>query len=208
MPLYRDHVYPHLVSKLGDPKPIREIRHRIIPLAQGRVLEIGVGPGANFAHYNPARITKIFALEPSPGMIRLAEKQRAQRKLDVELLNQPGERIRIEDASIDTVVSTFTLCTIPGVMESLAGIRRVLKQGGKLIFFEHGLSPDIKVRQWQERCESINGWLFEGCHLTRDIPSLLMDGGFKIEQMEEAYIAEFPKPWTYCWWGAAIPKSQ
>ena len=205
MPFYRDHIYPRLVSLLGDPKPIREVRRRIVPLARGRVLEIGVGPGVNFVHYDPARISKVYALEPNPGMIRLAERQRRRTELNVEFLDLPGERIPLEGRTVDTVLSTFTLCTIPGVVEALRGVRRVLKPGGKLIFFEHGLSPDPRVRRWQEWSEPIPHWLFEGCHVTRDIPSLIEQSGFRIEQMETAYLAGFPKSWTHCWWGTAIP---
>ena len=205
MAFYRDHVYPRLVSLLGDRKPIREVRQRIVRLAQGRVLEIGVGPGVNFVHYDPARISKVYALEPNPGMIRLAERQRRRTELDVEFLDLPGERIPLEDSTVDTVLSTFTLCTIPGVVEALRGVRRVLKPGGELIFFEHGLSPDPRVRRWQEWSEPIPHWLFEGCHVTRDIPSLIEQSGFRIEQMETAYLAGFPKSWTHCWWGTAIP---
>lgn len=208
MPFYLNHIYPRLVSTLGDPKPIREIRRRILPWAQGTILEIGVGPGVNFAHYNPAKVTKVFALEPNPGMIRLAARQRGQTTLDIKFLNSPGERIPLQDMSIDTVVSTFTLCTISGIVEALGDIRRVLKPGGRLIFFEHGLSPDSKVRRWQQRCEPINRRLFQGCHLTRDIPSLLERCGFKIQQVEATYLADFPKPWTYCWWGTAMLKLQ
>jgi SAM-dependent methyltransferase len=206
MPFYADHIYPHLVSVLGDPKPIREVRQRIIPLAQGEVLEIGVGPGVNFVHYDPSTVSKLYALEPNPGMIRLAEQQRHRTELDVEFLGLPGEQIPLENATVDTVVSTFTLCTIPGVAEAVQGLRRVLRPGGKLIFFEHGLSPDPKVRRWQKWSEPIPHWVFEGCHLTRDIPSLITRGGFEIERMETAYLAEFPKSWTYCWWGTALPQ--
>lgn len=208
MAFYKDHIYPHLVSALGDPKPIQQVRQRIIPLAQGTVLEIGVGSGVNFVHYDAARVSKVYALEPNQGMIRLAERQRRRTKLDVEFLDLPGERIPLEEGSVDTVVSTFTLCTIPNVIEAIRGIGRVLRPGGKLIFFEHGLSPDIKVRRWQERSEPIPYWLFEGCHVTRDISSLITQGGFRIDQMETAYLAKFPKSWTYCFWGTAIPKSQ
>src|SRR6266542_2225187 len=111
MPFYRDRIYPHLVRKLGDPPAIREIRKRIVPLAEGNVLEIGVGPGVNFGHYNPARVTKVYALEPNPGMILLADRQRRRTKLDIEFLGLPGERIPLGNGSVDTVVSTFTLCT-------------------------------------------------------------------------------------------------
>ena len=155
MPFYRDRIYPHLVRKLGDPPPIREIRKRIVPLAEGKVLEIGVGPGVNFVHYDPARVTKIYALEPNPGMILLADQQRLRTKLDIEFLGLPGERIPLENGSVDTVVSTFTLCTVPGVVEALQGVRRVLRPGGKFIFFEHGLSPDTRVQRWQRWSESI-----------------------------------------------------
>jgi ubiquinone/menaquinone biosynthesis C-methylase UbiE len=109
----------------------------------------------------------------------------------------------LEDGSVDTVLSTFTFCTIPGVGEALRGVRRVLKPGGKLTFFEHGLSPEPRVRRWQEWSEPIPHWLLEGCHVTRDIPSLIVQSGFRIERMEAAYLAGFPKAWTHCWWGTA-----
>ena len=205
MPFYKDHVYPHLVSMLGDPKPIQKIRQHIVPWAQGKVLEIGVGPGVNFMHYDPARVSKVYALEPNPGMIRMAEQRRRQTQLDVEFLDLPGERIPLADGSVDTVVSTFTLCTIPGVVEAIRGIGRVLKPGGKFIFFEHGLSPDLPVRRWQERTEPFFQWAFEGCHVTRDIPALIRDGGFQIEQMDIAYLSPFPKCGSHCFWGVARP---
>jgi len=206
MPFYRNHVYPQLVRMLGNPKPIEEVRQRIVPLAEGNVLEIGVGPGVNFVHYDRAKVNKLYALEPNPGMLRHAEKQRLRTQLDIEYLDLPGERIPLADASVDTVVSTFTLCTIPGVVEALQGIGRVLKPDGKLIFFEHGLSPDPRVRRWQERSEPLFRWAFEGCHVTRDIPSFIRQGGFKIEQMDAGYLAPFPKSGSYCWWGMAVPE--
>src|SRR5437773_433865 len=204
MPFYRNHIYPHLVNVLGDSKPIRQVRQRVVRLAQGKVLEIGVGPGVNFAHYDAARVSKVYALEPNPGMIRLAERQRRAAELDVEFLDLPGERIPLADATVDTVVSTFTLCTIPGVAEAIRGMRRVLKPAGELIFFEHGLSPDPRVRRWQKWSEPIPHFVFEGCHLTRDIPSLITEGGFQIEQMDTAYLTPFPRSWAYCFWGSAI----
>jgi len=203
MPLYRDHVYPHLVSVLGDPKPIKEFPQRVVPLAQGKGLEIGVGPGVNFPHYDPARVSKVYALEPNPGMMRLAEEQRRRVELDIEFLGLPGERIPLEDSAVDTVVSTFTLCTIPGVLEAIRGMARVLRSGGKLIFFEHGLSPDPRVQRWQRWSEPIPHFVFEGCHVTRDIPTLIAQGGFQIQDIDAAYLASFPKSWSYCWWGTA-----
>ena len=174
MPFYKDFIYPYLVDSLGDPPPIRKIRRQIIPRAQGKVLEIGAGSGANFSHYESTKVKKLYALEPNPGMIRLAERQRRKTKLDIEYLDLPGERIPLEDNTLDTVVSTFTLCTIPGIMDAIRGIARVLKHNGKLIFFELGLSPDISVQRWQKRMEPIHHWLFQGLHLTRDIPALIV----------------------------------
>jgi len=205
MPFYRDHIYPRLVSALGDPKPIQEVRQRMIPLAQGEVLEIGVGPGVNFVLYDPRKVSKVYALEPNPGMIRLAEQRRTE--LNVEFLDLPGERIPLGDGSVDTVVSTFTLCTIPGVADAIRGIGRVLRPGGQFLFFEHGLSPDIRVRRWQERTEPLFQWAFEGCHVTRDIPALIKEGGFRVERMETGYLARFPKSGSYCFWGVARPES-
>jgi len=203
MLFYRDHIYPYLVDGLGDPPPIRQVRRQIIPLAQGTVLEIGVGSGANLPHYDPARVRKLYALEPNPGMIRLAERRRRRTKLNVEFLDLPGERIPLEASVVDTVVSTFTLCTIPGIAEAIRGIGRVLKPGGKLIFFELGLSPDPTVQRWQKRLEPVHHWLFQGLYLTRDIPALIQQGGLQIEQVEAGYLAPFLKSSSYCWWGAA-----
>ena len=112
MPFYKNYFYPYLVDILGNPPPIQKIRQQIIPQAQGAVLEIGIGSGANIIHYDPTKVNKLYALEPNLGMIRLAEKQQRKTKLNIEYLDLPGERIPLEDGTIDTVVSTFTLCTI------------------------------------------------------------------------------------------------
>lgn len=198
---YSERVYPCLVGLLGNPGPIDEIRRRLVPLAFGDVLEVGSGAGVNFAYYDGSRVNKLYALEPNRGMRRRAEEQR--RNAEIEFLDLPGERIPLADASVDTVVSTLTFCTIPGVVEAIQGIRRVLRPGGKLIFLEHGLAPDVEVRRWQMRLNPLWGRAFGGCHLTRDMPALIESGGFRIEQMEQGYLAPFPKTPSYCWWGAA-----
>src|SRR6266498_5990116 len=207
MPFYKDHIYPYLVDMLGDPAPIKKVRRQIIHLAQGNVLEIGVGSGANFVDYDSKKVNKLYALEPNLGMIRLAERQQRKTKLNIEFIDLPGERIPLEDDSVDTVVSTFTLCTIPGIVDAIRGITRVLKSDGKLIFFELGLSPDAEVQRWQKRLEPLQHWLFQGLYLTRDIPVLLVEGGFEIGKMESGYLAQFPKSLSYCWWGTAILRS-
>jgi len=186
-------------------RTIEDVRRRIVPLALGNVLEIGVGPGVNFSHYDPARVSKVYALEPNPRMLRRAEEEQRLTKVQIEFLDLPGEHIPLGDASVDTVVSTFTLCTIPGVVEASQGVRRVLKPGGKLIFFEHGLSPDPPVQRWQKRSELLFRRAFEGCHVTRDIPSLIGKGGFNVEQIDARYLSPFPKSGSYCWLGVAVP---
>jgi ubiquinone/menaquinone biosynthesis C-methylase UbiE len=204
MHFYQEYIYPYLVDTLGDPHPIRRIRQQIIPQAQGTVLEIGAGSGANFRHYDPAKVNKLYALEPNPGMIRLAERKRRETTLDLEFLDLPGERLPLEDGTMDRVVSTFTLCTISGIVDAVREIARVLKPDGKLIFFELGLSPDPGVQLSQKRLEPIFHWLFQGLYLTRDIPTLLIEGGFQIEKIQAGYLASFPKSSSYCWWGTAI----
>ncbi len=203
MPFYREHIYPHLVDALGNPKPIAEIRRRMIPLAQGDVLEIGIGPGVNFPLYDTTKVKKVFALEPNPGMFRRADEQRRKTNLRVEFIDLPGERIPLPDASVDSVVSTFTLCTIPAVMDAIRGLRRVVKPDGQFIFFEHGLAPDAPVQRWQRRVEPLFKLAFEGCHVSRNIPELISLGGFRIEQLEQGYLAPFPKSASYCFWGKA-----
>jgi SAM-dependent methyltransferase len=206
LPFYKNRIYPHIVTLFGNPEPVQKIRHLLIPVAQRTVLEVGVGPGVNFPYYDASRVSKIYALEPNPGMKECADNQRRQTKLDVEFLDLPGERIPLADESVDTVVSTFTLCTIPGVTEAIKGIRRVLRPGGQFLFFELGLSPDKNVRRWQESTEPLFRWALAGGHVTRNIPALIEAGGFRVERMETGYLAPFPKAWSYYFWGVALPK--
>lgn len=165
------------------------------------MLEIGVGPGVNFVHCDPAKVTKLYALEPNPGMIPMAEQQRRTTELSIEFVDLPGERLPQQDNTVDTVVSTFTLCTIPGVSQAIQGLKRVLRPEGKFIFFEHGLSPDTPVQSCQRRTEPLFQWAFEGCHVTRNIPALITEAGLKIEQMDTGCLAPFPKCGSYCFWG-------
>jgi SAM-dependent methyltransferase len=206
MGFYRDWIYPQLVTRLGDPPPIRSLRRRLLSDARGKVLEIGVGPGVNFSHYDPAKVTKLYALEPNTGMVRLAEERHRRTQLDVEFLGLPGERIPLDAASVDTVVSTFTLCTIPGIEDAIRGIVRVLKPEGKLVFFEISRAPDPRVRRWQRFWEPIHGAAFAGLCLTRDVPSLLEEGGLRVGPVESGYVAPFPKSWSHCCWGTARPR--
>src|SRR5262249_10736688 len=150
---------------------IRKVRERIISSAQGTVLEVGVGPGVNFVHYDAQKVGKLYALEPNPGMIRLAEREKARTDLTIEFIDLEAQQLPLAESSVDTVVSTFTLCTIPAVAEAIRGLNRVLKPEGKFIFFEHGISPDRRIQRWQRLWEPLLYRIFGGCHLTREIPA-------------------------------------
>lgn len=204
MGFYQDRIYPRLVHWVGNPTPIRDLRKQVIPLAQGVVLEIGVGSGANFAYYDSASVSMLYALEPNAGMIQLAEMERRRTKLDVQFLESPSERIPLDDGSVDTVVSTFTLCTIPAVEGAIRSLARVLKPRGKLIFLENTVAPDPRVRRWQQWWEPIHHRVFAGLYLTRDIPSLIAGGGFRIDQLRTLYLTRFPKSWASCCYGTAV----
>jgi len=211
MGFYKHRIYPWLISKLSNPEPILQIRQRIIPMAQGIVLEIGAGSGLNFTHYLPDKVDKLYALEPNSGMIRFAEQQRLKTRLDVEYIGLPGERIPLPDDSVDTVVSTFVLGTIPGVAEALQGIRRVLRPDGKFLFCEIGLSPKPEVQRWQVRWKPITKWAFQGLDLSKNIPNLIESAGFQIDNLETMYFDETSpasQAWTHCYLGTATHQNK
>jgi SAM-dependent methyltransferase len=185
MSFYTDSMYPALVERLGNPGPIQVLRREIVPRADGTVLEIGVGSGLNFPYYDRSKVSKLFALEPNPGMRRREEQQR-RTGLDVEFLPLPGERIPLDDATVDTVVSTFTLCSIGPLREALSGLARVLRPGGTLLFLENSIAPDNRVRRWQRWWEPVHHRVFAGLFLTRDIPSMVAGAGLRIERVELA----------------------
>jgi ubiquinone/menaquinone biosynthesis C-methylase UbiE len=203
MSFYTDSIYPALVERLGNPGTIQVLRREIVPRAAGTVLEIGVGSGVNFPYYDRSKVRKLFALEPNPGMRRRAEEQQRQTGLDVEFLPLPGERIPLDDESVDTVVSTFTLCSIGPLREALRGLARVLRPGGTLLFLENSVARDNRVRRWQRLWEPVHHRVFAGLFLTRDIPSMVGGAGFRIERVELEYLSRFPKSWSHCCWGIA-----
>ena len=203
MNFYSNHLYPALVTQLGNPAPVRVLRARLMPRARGIVLEIGVGAGANFPYYDLSKIAMVYALEPNPGMRRRAELHRPA-GLQVEFLSLPGERLPLPDVSVDTVVSTFTLCTISGLDDALRELARVLKPGGALILLENSLAQDRRIQRWQRRWEPVFHWIFEGLLLTRDLPALVADAGFRTDSISRAYLSPFPKSWSHCCWGIAV----
>jgi ubiquinone/menaquinone biosynthesis C-methylase UbiE len=188
MGMYERYCLPHLINCVCGLKDIRNQREKVVPLAKGRVLEIGMGSGLNIPHYKAENIELVWGLEPSEGMRRKAQANLKRAPFEVRWLDLPSEEIPLEDNSVDTVVLTYTLCTIPDWQLALHQMRRVLKPGGSLVFCEHGEAPDERVRKWQQRINPLWKKIAGGCHLNRPIPQYLQQGGFKINKIESAYI--------------------
>jgi ubiquinone/menaquinone biosynthesis C-methylase UbiE len=178
-------------------------REKIVPLARGRVLEVGVGSGLNLPFYDADKVTRVWGLDPSPEMIRMARTVAEAAPFEVEFVGLPIEKIPLDDGTVDTVVVTYTLCTIPDPEPALWQMARVLKPGGELIFCEHGLAPDPGVRRWQDRINPIWKRLGGGCHLNRDIPELIRRGGFQIRDLETMYLPGW-RPASFNYWGTAV----
>jgi ubiquinone/menaquinone biosynthesis C-methylase UbiE len=204
MGFYEKHLLPPLLSLAMGAKPIRYQRKKVVPLAEGRVLEIGIGAGHNLPFYDSTRVSKVFGLEPSPEMRARAKKVAATTKLDTEFIDLKAEEIPLDDKSVDTVLVTYTLCSIPDVKRALQGMRRVLKPTGKLIFCEHGEAPDEGVRLWQKRIEPVWKVIGGGCHLSRPIPQLIKDSGFDIRSLDTMYLPGTPRFAGFNYWGTAL----
>lgn len=203
MGFYERHVLPIVIDLACGAEPIGRQRQKVVPRAEGRVLEIGMGSGLNLAYYDPSRIEKVWGLEPSEGMRRRAAPRVANAPFEVEWLGLPGEEIPLDDASADTIVLTYTLCTIPDYRAALAQMRRVLKPGGRLLFSEHGAAPDPGVRRWQDRINPIWRRLAGGCNLNRDVPGVLEEAGFRIDELDTLYLPKTPRIAAFQYWGQA-----
>jgi len=200
---YDRHVLPYVLDLACGLKPVRQQREKVVPLARGRVLEIGIGTGLNLAHYDKAKVQKIVGLDPAMEMHRLARKRVKKAGLSVELSGLSAEKIPFESGAFDTVLVTYTLCSIPDPVAALKEMRRMLAPGAKLIFCEHGVAPDASVRRWQDRLTPLWSKLGGGCHLNRDIPALLKQAGLHSADIQTMYLPG-PRPLTYNYWGTAV----
>jgi SAM-dependent methyltransferase len=205
MGLYERYFVPLLIGSACAAKPIRKQREKVVPRAQGVVLELGFGLGGNLPYYDPAKVSRILALEPAEGMLVRARKAAQAAPVPVEILAEAAERSSVEPGSVDTVLVTFSLCTIPDPVSALEGARRSLKPGGRLLFCEHGSAPDEDVRRWQRRIEPVWKVIGGGCHLTRDIPALIRQAGFAIDDISTMYLPGTPRWAGFNWWGSARP---
>lgn len=202
MNLYEEYCLPHIINCACGMKAVDRQRAKVVPQAKGKVLEIGMGSGLNLKHYDADKVEMVWGLEPSEGMRRKAQENISQSNVPVEWLGLPCEKIPLADNSVDTVVLTYTLCTIADSKSALAEMHRVLSPDGKLLFSEHGEAPEEGVQKWQRRINPVWKIIAGGCNLNRQIPALIRAAGFNIEELDECYI-DGPKVAAYQYYGVA-----
>jgi ubiquinone/menaquinone biosynthesis C-methylase UbiE len=203
MGFYSDVILPRICDLSMRNKQLLPFRQRVIGAAEGRVLEIGVGSGLNLPFYRPP-VREVLALEPGPRLLTMARSTSRRASTPVSFLEASAEAIPLDQHCVDTIVTTWTMCSIPHAATALAEIRRVLRPGGKLLFAEHGLAPDEGVRRWQDRLTPAWRYISGGCHLNRPIGSMIEGAGFRIDRIETGYIPG-PKPLTFMYEGSARP---
>jgi ubiquinone/menaquinone biosynthesis C-methylase UbiE len=202
MGFYERRVLPALIDFSMRQRPIMKQRAKVVPLARGKVLEVGIGSGLNLQFYKPEQVERVWGLDPSIELQKRALSRAAAAGVQVEFVGLSGEEIPIESAFFDTVVVTYTLCSIPDVSRALGEMARVLKPDGRFLFSEHGVAPDPHVSRRQHSFDPWWSRLAGGCHLTRPVPELLRRAGFRLEELNAAYLPG-PKPLTYNYWGVA-----
>lgn len=198
---YDRYILPWLIDVACGLPMVQSKRKELVPQARGRVLEIGMGTGRNLPFYDRSRITQLVGVDPALQMHRLAQQRSQKAGLHVELVGLSAERLPLPDESFDTVVCTYTLCSIPDPVLALHEVKRVLKPGGRFLFCEHGRAPDLSVARWQDRLQPLWKPLAGGCHLDRDVPLLLSDVGLQVD-LQQGYVPG-PRPLTYHYWGQA-----
>ena len=201
MGLYDKYILPKFLNCACGSKPINYQRQKVVPLAKGKVLDIGIGSGLNIPFYNSDKIDKVIGIDPSHELIELAKELANDSKASIELVIGSAKSIPYPDNFFDTVLVTYTMCTIPNVAIANKEMWRVLKDDGRLIFCEHGLAPDKKISKWQNRIDPFWGKIAGGCHLNRDIQKLITDAGFSFESLDKMYIPSTPKFAGYNYWG-------
>ena len=205
MGFYSRYVMPTVVACGCAMPPITRLRRTVVPRAEGVVLELGLGSGLNLPLYDPAKVSQVFGLEPEAAMLAKSRRRAERAAVPVTVLPEGAEAVSLAAASVDTVLVTFALCTIPDVAGALGEARRVLRPGGRLLFCEHGRAPDPALYRRQARIEPTWKKLFGGCHLTRDIPALVQAAGFAIDGLEAAYLGDRPSFAGYVYRGTATP---
>lgn len=206
MGFYEDRIVPFCIDLACGTKPIRKQREKVVPLAEGRVLEVGMGVGHNIPYYDASRVEFVWGLEPNAGMRRRAEPNLAKAPFEVKWLDLPGEEIPLDDHEADTVLLTYTLCSIADFRKALGGMRRVLKPSGQLVFCEHGRAPDEGVRRWQDRLNPVWKRISGGCNINRPVIETLEEAGFAIRSSDTMYLPGSPRVAGFNAWGVAVPR--
>ena len=201
---YESRVLPKLLTVLCNTKPNHYQRKKVVPLAIGDVVEIGVGPGLNLQYYNLDTVNKVIGIDPSDELNKIAKKNANKVNLDIEFNLSSAESIDLPTSSVDSVVCTFSLCSIPNPQTALKEIYRILKPGGKYYFCEHGISPDLSTRVFQNVTNVFYPKLSGGCHANRDIPKLISESGLKILEKDTMYLPGSVKFLGFNYWGVAI----
>jgi SAM-dependent methyltransferase len=204
--IYDRYLLPRLTHWVCASSAVKRFRRRVVPLARGRVLEVGFGFGLNLPHYAKSQVEWIWAVEPSVPMHKLAEPRIEAAGLDVRCIEAVAEEIPLPRASADSAVLTFCLCTVKDPVAALSEVRRVLRPDGRLLFAEHGAAPDPAVRRRQDRLNGIWGQLAGGCNLNRPIVRLIEDGGFRFDEVHSDYMPRAPRVAGYVSWGVARPR--
>lgn len=200
---YETNVVPKLLTVLCNTKPNHYQRQKIVPLATGDVVEIGVGPGLNLQYYNTTNVNKVIGIDPSDELNKIAKKNANKVNLDIEFNLSSAESIDLPTSSVDSVVCTFSLCSIPDPKKALNEIYRILKPGGKYFFCEHGISPDFSTKVFQNITNIFYPKLSGGCHANRDIPKLITNSGLKIDEKDTMYLPGSVKFLGFNYWGVA-----
>jgi SAM-dependent methyltransferase len=203
--LYDRFILPRLLGAACSAPPMMKQRTKVVPGAEGRVLELGIGMGLNLQFYDPAKVSEVMGVDPSPELRAVADAAERDPALKVRVEDGTAEALPFEDKSFDTVVCTFTLCSVCTPAAALAEARRVLKPGGRFLFCEHGLSPDPGVAKWQRRIEPVWKRIAGGCHLTRPVASAIQAAGFRLDRVETMYVPRTPRFAGWNEWGAARP---
>ena len=204
MSLWSKYVLPRLVESACKSREILEERKRWVPEARGRVLELGVGSGLNLAFYDSARAERVTGVDPSPGLLAQCAPRAREAKVPVGLVLGHAERLDFAQGAFDTVLATYTLCSVLDPARVLAEVRRVLAPGGELLFVEHGISPDAGVRRWQRRLTPAWSRCGGGCRLDRDLPRALRDAGYRVEDLRSHY-GDGPRVLSFTFEGRAQP---
>ncbi len=203
MRFYSNVIFPRLMDRSMAGTDLAFYRRAVLGQVQGDVLEIGFGTGLNLPYYPPG-VTQITALDPNPGMRSLAQNRIQSAGFPIEWLSSSAESIPLPDQCFDSIVSTWTLCSIPDIDQALQEIRRLLKPSGRFHFVEHGLSPERGIRTWQRWINPVQKALGDGCQLTREFPELIETHGLRMVQLETHYADSLPKVWGYFYRGIAV----